>query len=164
MAQCPEQSRDGHVYHHQGGGQERHFTTQQSETRINVGREHIEEAVDHRDIIHGHAPPSAQVSKSSRCLSTRRRKPTAVCRPCPPPGIAGSLPGHARWRQPAGPTPGTRRDPASTAVAGTGWTAWPVTRADRKSTRLNSSHVKISYAVFCLKKKKKDGQHQSTQR
>src|SRR5690606_40085269 len=27
---------------------------------------------------------------------------------------------------------------------------------DRKSTRLNSSHVKISYAVFCLKKKKED--------
>src|SRR5690606_41168315 len=26
--------------------------------------------------------------------------------------------------------------------------------SDRKSTRLNSSHVKISYAVFCLKKKK----------
>src|SRR3989442_9641171 len=28
---------------------------------------------------------------------------------------------------------------------------------DRKSTRLNSSHVRISYAVFCLKKKKKNG-------
>src|SRR5690606_1745873 len=28
-------------------------------------------------------------------------------------------------------------------------------KLDRKSTRLNSSHVKISYAVFCLKKKKK---------
>src|SRR5690625_4626709 len=28
---------------------------------------------------------------------------------------------------------------------------------DRKSTRLNSSHVAISYAVFCLKKKKKKG-------
>src|SRR5207253_9374156 len=28
-------------------------------------------------------------------------------------------------------------------------------RIDRKSTRLNSSHVAISYAVFCLKKKKK---------
>src|SRR5690606_42023097 len=27
-------------------------------------------------------------------------------------------------------------------------------KVDRKSTRLNSSHVKISYAVFCLKKKK----------
>src|SRR5690554_6959475 len=29
---------------------------------------------------------------------------------------------------------------------------------DRKSTRLNSSHVRISYAVFCLKKKKKTTQ------
>src|SRR5215813_14372701 len=29
-------------------------------------------------------------------------------------------------------------------------------RRDRKSTRLNSSHVRISYAVFCLKKKKND--------
>src|SRR5690606_28310713 len=32
---------------------------------------------------------------------------------------------------------------------------------DRKSTRLNSSHVKISYAVFCLKKKKKNTKLQS---
>src|SRR5690606_42058832 len=31
---------------------------------------------------------------------------------------------------------------------------WYLTSPDRKSTRLNSSHVKISYAVFCLKKKK----------
>src|SRR5438034_8176714 len=31
---------------------------------------------------------------------------------------------------------------------------------DRKSTRLNSSHTVISYAVFCLKKKKKDSLHQ----
>src|SRR2546421_8798453 len=30
----------------------------------------------------------------------------------------------------------------------------PVTSLDRKSTRLNSSHDQISYAVFCLKKKK----------
>src|SRR5438874_12504861 len=30
--------------------------------------------------------------------------------------------------------------------------------SDRKSTRLNSSHVEISYAVFCLKKKKKKKQ------
>src|SRR5699024_11392832 len=29
----------------------------------------------------------------------------------------------------------------------------PVSRLDRKSTRLNSSHVSISYAVFCLQKK-----------
>src|SRR3712207_7934119 len=31
----------------------------------------------------------------------------------------------------------------------------PRARRDRKSTRLNSSHANISYAVFCLKKKKK---------
>src|SRR2546427_8856970 len=30
-----------------------------------------------------------------------------------------------------------------------------ISRRDRKSTRLNSSHSQISYAVFCLKKKKK---------
>src|SRR5690554_7468094 len=30
----------------------------------------------------------------------------------------------------------------------------PANDTDRKSTRLNSSHVRISYAVFCLKKKK----------
>src|SRR5699024_12430382 len=33
-----------------------------------------------------------------------------------------------------------------------------ITTLDRKSTRLNSSHVSISYAVFCLKKKKKERQ------
>src|SRR3989442_9902831 len=38
-----------------------------------------------------------------------------------------------------------RHDPADTPEALDG---------DRKSTRLNSSHVRISYAVFCLKKKK----------
>src|SRR5688572_31568153 len=38
------------------------------------------------------------------------------------------------------------------------WRAWQTgtakSRQDRKSTRLNSSHSQISYAVFCLKKKK----------
>src|SRR5947209_13490921 len=32
----------------------------------------------------------------------------------------------------------------------------PLAPGDRKSTRLNSSHANISYAVFCLKKKKKE--------
>src|SRR5690348_17586058 len=35
-------------------------------------------------------------------------------------------------------------------------------RTDRKSTRLNSSHPSISYAVFCLKKKKKKNQQSQT--
>src|SRR5438445_3260955 len=34
-----------------------------------------------------------------------------------------------------------------------------IDRLDRKSTRLNSSHANISYAVFCLKKKKKKYEH-----
>src|SRR3712207_7207548 len=34
--------------------------------------------------------------------------------------------------------------------------------ADRKSTRLNSSHANISYAVFCLKKKKNKHKHKLT--
>src|SRR3712207_8312235 len=37
-----------------------------------------------------------------------------------------------------------------------------VVSADRKSTRLNSSHATISYAVFCLKKKKTQVPHPST--
>src|SRR3712207_8083209 len=39
--------------------------------------------------------------------------------------------------------------------AGGAWVAqkWAINIADRKSTRLNSSHANISYAVFCLKKK-----------
>src|SRR5690349_23434031 len=38
-------------------------------------------------------------------------------------------------------------------------TTAPARPTDRKSTRLNSSHVEISYAVFCLKKKKKRQSH-----
>src|SRR5690606_3758595 len=46
--------------------------------------------------------------------------------------------------------------PAADALSRHGATPDTLTAAfeDRKSTRLNSSHVKISYAVFCLKKKK----------
>src|SRR5690606_37732278 len=39
-------------------------------------------------------------------------------------------------------------------VSGSSILALQKSQADRKSTRLNSSHVKISYAVFCLKKKR----------
>src|SRR5690606_41985375 len=54
-------------------------------------------------------------------------------------------------------SPVTRSGPRSMALVARrhfqslGLTVW----LNRKSTRLNSSHVKISYAVFCLKKKKK---------
>src|SRR2546421_4678386 len=49
---------------------------------------------------------------------------------------------------------GSRPGGAATCVVGTrGWSA-KQDHPDRKSTRLNSSHDQISYAVFCLKKKK----------
>src|SRR5699024_12851825 len=55
---------------------------------------------------------------------------------------------------------GTSRLPTVLTEQGKVWHLRPheVTEpvADRKSTRLNSSHVSISYAVFCLKKKKKE--------
>src|SRR2546426_7466511 len=46
---------------------------------------------------------------------------------------------------------GTNAVPDGTGVAGLD--------PDRKSTRLNSSHLVISYAVFCLKKKKTQSEH-----
>src|SRR5690349_23997140 len=69
-------------------------------------------------------------------------------------GGAGRAPGTplrgAAAHQPAAP----RRTRAAERAPGA--------REDRKSTRLNSSHVEISYAVFCLKKKKKyNTQHYS---
>src|SRR5258708_29878386 len=65
---------------------------------------------------------------------------------------------HRRTRGPARPgpcppaattPPGTTRQPSPQSAAG------GQGPGDRKSTRLNSSHQIISYAVFCLKKKKK---------
>src|SRR5437868_12762355 len=57
-----------------------------------------------------------------------------------------------------------RRQPLPEVAAGSGQRAGPPLPAarcnlDRKSTRLNSSHVSISYAVFCLKKKKQHSSH-----
>src|SRR2546427_8722891 len=77
--------------------------------------------------------PYTTLFRSSRLRTRHRQRP--YLRPCPAalPQIRGALllrPFPVRWH---------RR---------------PV-RTDRKSTRLNSSHSQISYAVFCLKKKKK---------
>src|SRR5690606_39458264 len=54
--------------------------------------------------------------------------------------------GRGRWARAARRR---SRTPANQAAS-----SGSASRRDRKSTRLNSSHVKISYAVFCLKKKK----------
>src|SRR5436309_8698422 len=51
--------------------------------------------------------------------------------------------------------PASAKEPTEPSRRGGGPGRWADLsgRRDRKSTRLNSSHVKISYAVFCLKKK-----------
>src|SRR2546430_4116725 len=48
------------------------------------------------------------------------------------------------------------------AIVGRHWACDLGSETDRKSTRLNSSHSQISYAVFCLKKKKKIKDHLPT--
>src|SRR5207249_5390166 len=79
------------------------------------------------------------------------------CRAFPTPGTwKGSTGRCSCW--PATPTR-TARFPSSSswpdACLDPRWRSCPApTISDRKSTRLNSSHVSISYAVFCLKKKR----------
>src|SRR2546430_6044472 len=79
--------------------------------------------------------------------SARRRQPHSPA--APREGIGRLSRSHAdssvlRW------PPGRRRSSAQTTAASQS------VEVDRKSTRLNSSHSQISYAVFCLKKKKND--------
>src|SRR5204862_8295326 len=59
------------------------------------------------------------------------------------------------WRKTSVIVPGSVPVKAS-GVTPTNPERSPTSSSDRKSTRLNSSHVEISYAVFCLKKKKKN--------
>src|SRR5207245_9447135 len=68
----------------------------------------------------------------------RIRFPPSISLRSPPPRSANSLLRPSLWIRIPSPSPSI-----PTAV-----------RIDRKSTRLNSSHGSISYAVFCLKKKK----------
>src|SRR5438132_4691944 len=66
---------------------------------------------------------------------------------------SGSPPQHGR----RAPVRRTRRKPSRGCGPGAPAETWEIgssSHADRKSTRLNSSHTVISYAVFCLKNKK----------
>src|SRR5258707_11781348 len=74
-----------------------------------------------------------------------RRPPRSTLFPYPTLFRSGRCRGRPTSRRPSAPPRGT----APTPRRGTRRTG-----GDRKSTRLNSSHANISYAVFCLKKKK----------
>src|SRR5690606_25536735 len=87
------------------------------------------------------APGASQVTNVARDGSIDDER---VRRRAGPPGQGGRSAGVRRAHHPSPCRTGTlRAAPARESGGG-----------DRKSTRLNSSHVKISYAVFCLKKKK----------
>src|SRR6266508_6110513 len=75
-----------------------------------------------------------RTSRAAACRSRRVRASRSR--------TTGRSPPVRRWRL---------STPAISLASGTRTSA---TQPDRKSTRLNSSHVAISYAVFCLKKKK----------
>src|SRR5260221_751494 len=85
-------------------------------------------------------------------LSPRRR---TSCTPTPVlnPSVASSTTSRT--------STGSRRSGRSPAKI---WKSCKKRSRDRKSTRLNSSHTVISYAVFCLKKKKIDQRHQIPQK
>src|SRR5690606_40648237 len=75
---------------------------------------------------HLHSLPTRRSSDLSRPRATRRSRRSTTC--CATKRACPRRPNRPSWLSPT---------------------------SDRKSTRLNSSHVKISYAVFCLKKKTK---------
>src|SRR5207253_4169858 len=114
-------------------------------------------------------PWSPQGAGCLHWLSTRRQFPWCVAQLCSSSKAQEPTQPTADWLTSHGPPPYTQRWSAPSSRAPGGLHACrPVitilyakavpqrTRRDRKSTRLNSSHVAISYAVFCLKKKKKD--------
>src|SRR2546426_7714659 len=80
--------------------------------------------------LHDALPISLRTPTAGRSRTRNRAPPTTESR-CPSRPVACRAPAS---RRPCPPS---------------------ATRRDRKSTRLNSSHLVISYAVFCLKKKKK---------
>src|SRR3712207_7996021 len=80
-------------------------------------------------------------ARAVRLLRLQRQAAGHLLAPCDPLPLAPGTGGSARRAGLAGPLRVAER--AGTARHGR--------RADRKSTRLNSSHANISYAVFCLK-------------
>src|SRR6266513_4084129 len=106
----------------------------------------IQERLERRPVARMHGDPDAHGER--RLFAVPRH-------------AVGDAPGHVPRRRVPGlgqdqrelvpAEPRSRVDPP----AGTEQRLRDAPQGDRKSTRLNSSHVSISYAVFCLKKKKK---------
>src|SRR5205085_4578223 len=104
------------------------------------------------------ASPSPQPPRPSHSFPTRRSSDLVRVVPAPPGGAARQ---HVVRRPPAAALKGCGRAEPGRPTASDAEPALRNRRdlpggsvKDRKSTRLNSSHSQISYAVFCLKKKR----------
>src|SRR5690606_41213222 len=94
--------------------------------------------------------PSFPTRRSSDLRATSTSRPSCAARP-----TDRTFPGRGRPFPPQEPLPPLAGEvPAQRGMGVSSRECPPGLSRDRKSTRLNSSHVKISYAVFCLKKKK----------
>src|SRR5256885_6094658 len=100
-------------------------------------------------LAHTSAPLGTSVAPTARYVSSTNPEPIPA--PC---STSTECPSPTSDSTPAG----TRATRFSAVLISLG----TPTIIDRKSTRLNSSHLVISYAVFCLKKKKKSSKHQHT--
>src|SRR5206468_13106926 len=92
--------------------------------------------------FHDTAPPAIYTFPYTTLFRSRRSRSIALCRAVETSHAAGFA---------GPPSPGH----CSSAAAYASCSGRETAGRDRKSTRLNSSHDQISYAVFCLKKKKK---------
>src|SRR5690606_40232726 len=96
------------------------------------------------------APPSLPTRRSSDLSCPRRSRLARALGRRAPVAVAHERSQHRLRLHEEGP-PHTG-DPGDEVTARALAVRLVVVASDRKSTRLNSSHVKISYAVFCLKK------------
>src|SRR5438067_3961848 len=85
-----------------------------------------------------------------------RRHPSSTLFPYTTLFRSHTPPGPRARRVPSTPPPDQLAERRSQTPRGLPERQLPRGPRDRKSTRLNSSHVSISYAVFCLKKKKRN--------
>src|SRR6266403_842225 len=92
-------------------------------------------------------------------VATTLRRGCASCTPSAAPIAQPRVPVLLPKKSEPAPNGRCRRTCASDEADSSTTRASGGSRADRKSTRLNSSHVESSYAVFCLKKKKKEHGH-----
>src|SRR2546422_1996770 len=93
---------------------------------------------------------SAEIADRAPAVSPVRAAPSAWAK-----WVSASAARHSGDGRTASVVASRQRPRSSAWRAGIAASAYAFVSEDRKSTRLNSSHGYISYAVFCLKKKKK---------